>query len=218
MNQRRQSPVIRELLERNRLWVQGRLREDPAFFERLAGPQKPSVLFVGCADSRKCLNTMTGSQPGQLFIHRNIANQVMPDDANVQAILEFALLHLKVGHVVVAGHTRCGGVRAALEGHREGRVGEWLSPLRDLAARNRGELEGIGELQDRGDRLAEINVLAQVENVLRSPAYGAARSLGTAPEVHGWIFQLETGEIRALDLPEEEWRRQGLLAEVGGES
>ncbi len=192
-------PVIRELLERNRLWVLGRLEEDPGYFARLAQAQQPSVLFIGCCDSRKCLNTMTGTLPGELFIHRNIGNQVPMDDPNAQAVLEYAILNLRVRHVIVAGHTRCGGVAAALSGHNEGQVGRWLAPLRDLAARHQSELQAIAGPVERADRLVEINVAAQVENVLRSPAYAEGVRRRIAPAVHGWIFLLETGRIRELD-------------------
>jgi carbonic anhydrase len=195
------SPVIRELLERNRLWVLGRLEEDPGFFARLARGQEPQVLFIGCCDSRKCLNTMTGTLPGELFIHRNIANQAPPDDPNVQAVLEYAIQHLKVRHVIVAGHTRCGGVTAALEGHSAGMLGGWLEPLRALAARHAPELEAIAGMRERADRLAELNVVAQVGNVRRCAAYVEGRSRGTAPEVHGWMFLLETGHIREVEIP-----------------
>ncbi len=194
-------PAIRELLERNRLWVLSRLAEDPSFFARLAQGQEPQVLFIGCCDSRKCLNTMTGTLPGELFIHRNIANQAPVDDPNVQAVLEYAILHLKVRHVIVAGHTRCGGVTAALQGHSEGVVGRWLEPLRGLAARHAAELGGIAGDRERADRLAELNVVEQVANVLRSPAYADGLQRGGAPAVHGWMFVLETGHIRELDIP-----------------
>ena len=195
------SPVILRLLEQNRAWARGRLEEDPRFFAKLAERQQPSVLLIGCSDSRKCLNTMFGTRPGELFIHRNIANQVFLDDPNVQAVLEFAILNLRVPHVIVAGHTRCGGVGAALERHTEGMVGRWLGPLRDLAARHDRELLALPRLEERADRLSELNVVAQVDNVLRSHSIGEARRRGSAPEVHGWLFQLETGLIRGLELP-----------------
>lgn len=204
-------PTYDQLLVNNKRWVEDRLAEDPCFFKDLAAGQQPPFLFFGCSDSRKCLNAMLGTRAGELFIHRNIANQVPLDDPNVQAVLEFALLHLKVKHVIVGGHTRCGGVRAAMEGHTQGAVGAWLRNLRALASRHDRELLALANPNARADRLAEINVIAQVENVLRSPAFGEARRSGTAPRVHGWIFGLETGYIRELDLPVGEWRSQGLL-------
>ena len=154
---------------------------------------------------------MIGSEPGELFVHRNVANQVLPRDANVQAVLEFALLNLEVRHVVVAGHTGCGGVAAALEGPQPGAVGAWLSDLRALAATHREELGTLPDFRARADRLSEINVVAQLRNVLLSPAYREARSRGSPPTVHGWMFDLSTGLIRELGLPREEWLREGLL-------
>ncbi|MGW8265877.1 MAG: carbonic anhydrase [Longimicrobiales bacterium] len=204
-------PDFPKLLERNRAWVEAKLAEDPDFFRKLAEGQRPPFLFFGCSDSRKCLNSMIGTGPGELFVHRNIANQVPPRDGNVQAVLEFALLNLRVRHVVVGGHTRCGGVGAALAGLEEGAVGAWLKDLRGLAAAHAHELEPLPSLLDRANRLSEINVVAQVRNVLLSPAYRRAREEGSAPTVHGWMIDLASGYIREMELPEEEWRKEGLL-------
>lgn len=204
-------PDFSKLLERNRAWVEAKGRSDPEFFRKLAQGQDPDFLFVGCSDSRKSINKMLGTEPGDLFIHRNIANQVQLTDGNVQAILEFALLNLKVRHVIIGGHTRCGGVKAALEGVEEGAVGAWLTNLRALAALHAPELAAIRDPAERADRLSEINVMAQARNVLLSGPYKEAKVAGHAPTVHGWIFELQTGLIRELELPEDEWRRDGLL-------
>lgn len=204
-------PEYRELLERNRSWVEAKVAEDPGFFTDLAEGQRPPFLFFGCSDSRKCLNSMLGAGPGELFVHRNIANQVPLDDPNVQAVLEFAILNLRVRHVVVGGHTRCGGVGAALAGLSDGAVGAWIAGLRELAATHAGELEGLPNLLARANRLAEINVVAQVHNVLLSKPYQRAKKEGKAPSVHGWIFDLASGLIREVELPVGEWREEGLL-------
>jgi carbonic anhydrase len=204
-------PDFQRLLEKNRAWVAAKLAEDPEFFVKLAEGQRPPFLFFGCSDSRKCLNSMIGTGPGELFVHRNIANQVPLEDVNVQAVLEYAILNLRVRHVVVGGHTRCGGVGAALAGLEGGAVGAWLKDLRALAAAHSEELEPLPSLLDRANRLSEINVLAQVRNVLLSPAYRKAREEGVAPTVHGWMIDLASGYIREMDLPEEGWRREGLL-------
>jgi len=204
-------PDFAKHLERNRAWVESKRQKDPDFFQRLAEGQNPDFLFFGCSDSRKCINSMIGTGPGEVFMHRNIANQVPVDDGNVQAILEYALLTLKVRHVVVGGHTRCGGVGAVLDGLEEGAVGVWLSGLRSLAREHAGELDAIPDPVERADRLSEINVLAQARNVLLSPAFRRARKGGFAPTVHGWLFDLATGLIRELDLPEDSWRKEGLL-------
>ncbi|MGD2121689.1 MAG: carbonic anhydrase [Gemmatimonadota bacterium] len=204
-------PDFPRLLEKNRSWVQSMISEDPDYFTKLARGQRPPFLFFGCSDSRKCMNSMIGSEPGELFVHRNIANQVPLNDPNVQAVLEFALLNLKVQHVVVAGHTGCGGVGAALAGLEEGAVGAWLTHLRDLAARYRHELELLPTLLDRANRLSEINVVSQLRNVLLSPAYQEARKRGVPPTVHGWMLDLSTGLIREMELPTEEWKQEDLL-------
>jgi carbonic anhydrase len=204
-------PDFPRLLERNRAWVDAKLAEDPEFFKKLAEGQRPPFLFFGCSDSRKCLNSMIGTGPGELFVHRNIANQVPVADPNVQAVLEFAILNLKVRHVVVGGHTRCGGVGAALAGLEEGAVGAWLKDLRELAAIHATELEPLPSLLERANRLSELNVLAQVRNVLLSPSYRKAREEGFAPTVHGWMIDLASGLIREMEVPEATWR-----AERGG--
>lgn len=204
-------PEFPRLLERNKAWVDARVGEDPEYFKKLAEGQRPPFVFFGCSDSRKCMNSMIGSEPGELFVHRNIANQVPLHDPNVQAVLEYALLNLRVRHVVVGGHTRCGGVGAALAGLDEGAVGVWLKDLRALAKEHAAELEPLPDLLTRANRLSEINVLAQLRNVLLSPAYRTAREEGVPPSVHGWMFDLSTGLIREMDLPKEEWVREGLL-------
>ncbi len=206
-------PDFPKLLERNRAWVDSRLAADPDYFTKLAQGQRPAFLFFGCSDSRKCMNSMIGSEPGELFVHRNIANQVPLHDTNVQAVLEFALLTLQVRHVVVGGHTCCGGVGAALAGLEDGAVGAWLKDLRALAKEHAQELEALPNLLARANRLSEINVVAQIKNVLLSPAYKAARENGTAPTVHGWMFDLSTGLIQEMDLPKHTWVAEGLLAE-----
>lgn len=199
------------LMEQNRAWAEARLANDPDYFTKLAEGQEPPYLLFACSDSRKCLNTMIGSEPGQLFVHRNIANQVPLRDANVQAVLEYALLHLKVRHVIVQGHTSCGGVGGALAGLQEGATGAWLKDLREMASDHASDLQTQPDALARANRLSEINVVAQVKNVLLSPAYQKARDEGFAPTVHGWIFDLSTGLIRELDLPLEAWKEEGLL-------
>jgi carbonic anhydrase len=204
-------PDFQRLLDKNRAWVAEKLAQDPDFFRKLAEGQRPPFLFFGCSDSRKCLNSMIGTGPGELFVHRNIANQVPLEDLNVQAVLEFAILNLGVRHVVVGGHTRCGGVGAAMAGLEEGAVGAWLKELRALAGAHAEELAPLPSLLDRANRLSEINVVAQVRNVLLSPAYRRAKEEGRAPTVHGWMIDLASGYIRELELPEEKWRKEELL-------
>ena len=204
-------PDFARLLERNRAWVRGKTSEDPDYFTKLAQGQRPPFLFFGCSDSRKCMNSMIGSGPGELFVHRNIANQVPLQDANVQAVLEYAILNLKVKHVVVGGHTCCGGVGAALAGLEEGAVGAWLRDLRVLASEHQEELDGLPNLLARADRLSGLNVVQQARNVLLSSPFGQALEEGFSPTIHGWMFNFSTGLIRELDLPLADWEREGLL-------
>lgn len=200
-----------DLLENNRRWVEARTAVDPGYFRRLAEGQSPPFLFIGCSDSRKPLNTLTQTEPGELFIHRNVGNQVRSDDRNVGAVLEFSVDVLRVRHVIVCGHTRCGGMGAALRGEADGAVGTWIEPVRELYARHREEVDEGADEAARADRLAELNVVAQVENVLRSDAMQAALGRDQAPELHGWMFRVETGLIQELDLPRERWRAEGWL-------
>ncbi|MBW3534341.1 MAG: carbonic anhydrase [Gemmatimonadetes bacterium] len=200
-----------ELLENNRLWVDQRLAEDPGYFRRLAEGQRPAFLLIGCSDSRKPLNVITQTEPGELFIHRNVANQVGADDLNVQAVLDFAIGSLEVRHVIVCGHTRCGGVQAALDGSARGPVRRWLEPLEELRRSIAAELEALDEPEARADLLSARNVVAQVEAVAASPAYQSCRDRGAAPSLHGWLFRVETGLIEELELPMKHWRGRGLV-------
>lgn len=221
-----------ELLDNNRRWARERLAEDPTFFARLTEGQRPPFLFIGCSDSRKPLNTITGTDPGELFIHRNVANLVRVDDPNGRAVLEYAVEVLEVRHVIVCGHTRCGGVEAAIRGGTGGVVGEWIAPLEALYRERRAEVDATEAMEERVERLARLNVVAQVEHVLtipavrraleetrgpaedgEAPAVGAAgRAPGSARlEVHGWLFRVETGLIDEVDLPVDRWRAEGVL-------
>lgn len=190
-----------ELLANNRRWVDQRLAEDPGYFRRLAEGQRPGFLLIGCSDSRKPLNVITQTEPGELFIHRNVANLVGADDLNVQAVLDFAIGSLEVRHVIVCGHTRCGGVQAVLDGTARGPVRRWLEPVDELRRSIAADLEALDEPEARADLLSARNVVAQVEAVAASPAYQAFRARGAAPSLHGWLFRVETGLIEELDLP-----------------
>lgn len=202
---------INALLEGNRRWADARDREDPETFPALARTHRPPFLFVGCCDARKPLNMLTGASPGHLFIHRNVANQVRLDDPAIAASLEFALGALEVRHLIVCGHSRCGGVQAALAPEVTPAVGRWISPVRDLAREIAGVLEEEGSAAGRADLLARRNVVRQLENLLeldavRETIADPARVL----RLHGWFFRLETGRVEVLELPMERWREGGL--------
>ncbi len=151
-----------DVFERNRRWAEARIAEDPGFFARLAHIQRPDLLWIGCSDSRVPANEIVGLAPGELFVHRNVANIVPATDLNALAVVEYAVNSLGVRHIVVCGHYHCGGVKAALEGHQAGAVALWLQPLRNLADEHRAELDALASDDARWDRLCELNVAAQV--------------------------------------------------------
>ncbi len=195
------SPVAPgDLLRGNRAWVRRRTETDSDYFQTLARGQSPTVFLVACADSRVSPELLTDAEPGQIFVHRNVANQLRPDDAGTMSALEFALLDLGVEHVVVCGHHGCGGVGAALSGKGSPAVREWVRPLGALADDRRDALRSL-EDEERANRLAELNALRQLENVRQSEAFARAEDAGHAPALHAWILELGRGRIRPLDGP-----------------
>ena len=191
---------LTDLLENNRLWAAAQVAEDPDFFKRLANQQSPEYLWIGCSDSRVPANQITGLAPGEVFVHRNIANVVVQTDFNLLSVLQFAVDVLKVKHVMVVGHYGCGGVRAALENQRHGIVDNWLRHIRNTARRNEEELAGL-EHEAAFDRLCELNVLKNAENVARTTIVEDAWAKGQEVSIHSWIYRLDTGRISVLSDP-----------------
>jgi len=191
---------LAELFRRNRSWAAGRAAADPGFFSRLRDIQRPDLLWLGCSDSRVPANEIVGLAPGELFVHRNVANLVPVTDLNAMAVIEYAVSSLGVGHIIVCGHYGCGGVHAALEGHQAGAVALWLQPLRNLADEHRAELDGLVPGRPRRDRLCELNVAAQVHAVAQSEVVESAWERGVRRAVHGWIYDLADGLLRDLDV------------------
>lgn len=189
-----------ELFARNAAWAAERTGADPGFFSRLAHIQRPDLLWIGCSDSRVPANEIVGLAPGELFVHRNVANVVPETDLNALAVVEYAVTALGVRHIIVCGHYRCGGVRAALEGHQAGAVALWLQPLRNLAAGHRAELDALDSDDARRDRLCELNVAAQVRALARTEIVESAWGRGAQLAVHGWIYDLEDGLLRDLEV------------------
>ncbi|MHA6844796.1 carbonic anhydrase [Ralstonia syzygii] len=187
----------KRMLVGNVAWAHEIAERDPRFFSSLAQGQKPQVLWIGCADSRVPAETITHSNPGDLFVHRNIANLVCPADDNTMSVLEYAVRILKVGHIIVCGHDGCSGVRASLlpQSNALPHVNRRIAPLCALAGRHRAELDAVPDMDDRVNRLAELNVLEQVRWLRESPI---VREAEPAPRVHGWIFGLADGRIRVL--------------------
>jgi len=186
------------LLANNRAWAAAQVRRDPEFFARLWEQQAPEYLWIGCADSRVPANVIVGLPPGELFVHRNVANVVVPGDPNCTAVLQYAMEVLHVRHVIVCGHYRCGGVEAALGHVLHGPVERWISPIRSIAAAHASELDAIPDAVARGLRLTELNVAAQVESVTRVAAVREAWQRGQEVAVHGWIYDLRDGLLRDL--------------------
>jgi carbonic anhydrase len=188
------------LLANNRAWAARQTERDPAFFERLCAIQAPDYLWIGCADSRVPANEIVGLAPGELFVHRNIANVVAPDDMNCVAVLQYAVEVLAIKHVIVCGHYGCGGVEAALGATLHGPLERWLQHVRDVRSAHATELDRLPDQNARWRRLCELNVAEQVQAVSRVAAVREAWRRGQLLAVHGWIYDLRDGLLRDLDL------------------
>ena len=167
--------MIEQLLEHNIGWAAEKRRNDPNYFTRLAALQKPDYLWVGCSDSRVPANVITGLEPGEVFVHRNVANLVHRADLNLLSVLEFAVETLDIKHIIVCGHYGCGGVKAAMDGHRHGIIDHWLQPIRDVANKYDEHLTEITEEHGRLNRLCELSIESQVRNLARTPIIRSAR-------------------------------------------
>lgn len=189
--------MLDHLLKNNRAWANSILANDPNFFSKLAEQQAPEYLWIGCSDSRVPANQITNLAPGEIFVHRNVANVVAETDFNVLAVLQYAVDVLKVRHVIVCGHYGCGGVRAALENYRHGMIDNWLAGIRSLARRNREELDAL-DPDAAVDRLCELNVLSQATHVARTTILEDAWERGQEISIHSWIYRLNTGLITTL--------------------
>jgi carbonic anhydrase len=192
--------LLDECFAANRRWSQDTIARDPGFFKRLENLQSPDLLWIGCSDSRLPPNEIIGRAPGELFVHRNVANVVEHTDVNCLSVLQYAIDVLQVKHVIVCGHYGCGGVRAAMSPQSLGLIDNWLRHIRDVFLWNRDELTAIHDFQQRADRLAELNVEAQVANVCHTTIVQDAWRRGQAVTVHGWIYALSDGLLRDLGL------------------
>ncbi len=190
--------MLDQLKANNRDWASGKVSADPDFFKRLERQQAPEYLWIGCADSRVPANDIVGLDPGELFVHRNVANLAPPQDANYLSVLQFAVDVLKVKHVIVVGHYGCGGVAAAVDGQRRGLVDHWLHPIREIYQDNRAALEAIADQHARLNRLCELNVMRQVRNVASDVFVQQAWARGQPLSVHGWVYALKDGLVNDL--------------------
>ena len=192
--------MLDDLKANNRAWADRMVSRDPEFFRRLERQQGPQYLWIGCSDSRVPANEIVDLAPGELFVHRNVANLAPPQDANYLSVLQFAVDVIKVKHVIVVGHYGCGGIAAAVDGQRRGLVDHWLHPIREVAADHRSELEAISDLHKRHDRLCELNVIRQVKNVASDVFVQDAWARGQDLAVHGWVYSLSTGLVNDLNV------------------
>ena len=189
---------FRRIIDNNRRWARDITAHDPEYFAKHASRQEPSFMYVGCADSRVPANVVTGTQPGELFVHRNIANLVIPSDLNAMSVLQYAVEVLDVKHVIVTGHYGCGGVKAAMGDVSYGLVDHWLGNIRNVVRWNKRELDAIPDEQLRFDRVVELNVLEQIYHLSETPIIQAAWAKGRRPLLHGLVYDIHTGILKEL--------------------
>ena len=192
--------MLDDLKAKNRAWAAAKVAQDKGFFKRLVAQQAPRYLWIGCSDSRVPANEIVGLDPGEMFVHRNVANLAPPQDANYLSVLQFAVDVLKVEHVIVVGHYGCGGIAAAVDGQRRGLIDHWLHPIRDVADEHKAELNAIADPHKRNDRLCELNVIQQVKNVASDVFVQDAWARGQTLSVHGWVYSLATGLVNDLNV------------------
>ncbi|MFL6202617.1 MAG: carbonate dehydratase [Thermoanaerobaculia bacterium] len=192
--------ALSHLFANNREWAAEMTRQEPDFFTRLSGQQAPQYLWIGCSDSRVPANQIVGLLPGEMFVHRNVANVVVHTDLNCLSAIQFAVEVLKVGHIIVCGHYGCGGVLAALRGDKLGLVDNWLRHVQDVRWKHRAELDALETEAQRHKRLCELNVVEQVLNVSQATVVRDAWAQGQALTVHGWVYDLQDGLLQDLGL------------------
>lgn len=192
--------TLPRLFENNARWASSRREANPDFFSKLASQQSPDYLWIGCSDSRVPANEIVGLLPGELFVHRNVANQVIHTDMNALSVLQYAVDLLTIRHVIVCGHYGCGGIQAAMDDKAHGLVDNWLRHIRDIYQRNQAELEAIPVGSQRVRRLCELNVVEQVVNVGNTTIIQDAWERGQQTTVHGWVYDLSDGLLKDLDV------------------
>lgn len=187
-----------KLLLENKAWASEKTSEDPQFFDRLAHLQTPEFLWIGCSDSRVPANEITGTDPGEIFVHRNVANMVVHTDLNLLTVLDYAVNHLKVKHIIVCGHYGCGGVKASMTNHNFGIINKWLRNIKDVHRFHREEIDAIKDEDERTDRMVELNVQEQVMNLAKTSIVQKAWAHDKRPDLHGWVYGLKDGIIKPV--------------------
>lgn len=186
------------LLLENKAWAQEKLADDPEYFNRLVHVQSPDFLWIGCSDSRVPANEITGTQPGEIFVHRNIANMVVHTDLNLLSVLEYAVHVLKVKHIIVCGHYGCGGVKAAMTNHNFGIINKWIRNIKDVHRFHREEIDAIKDEDVQLNRMIELNVQEQVLNLAKTSIIQKSWRERQAPDLHGWVYGLEDGLVKPI--------------------
>lgn len=190
---------LKNLFENNQKWIDEHIKNNPEYFVHLSKEQKPEYLWIGCSDSRVPANEIVGLEPGELFVHRNIANLFIHTDLNCLSVLQYAIEVLKIHHVIVCGHYGCGGVKAAMEDQQFGIIDNWLRNIRDVSAHKKNELQNIEDPKKRFDRLVELSVLQQVRNISHTTIVQNAWTRGQPLTIHGWVYDLAKGKLKELD-------------------
>lgn len=191
---------LEKIFRNNKNWIDEKLSADPEYFQKLSRGQNPDFLYIGCSDSRVTAEEVMGLKPGELFVHRNIANLVVSTDNNLNAVVQFAVEHLKVKHIIVCGHYECAGVKAALNPSDMGQLNSWLQTLRDVLRLHYSELNAIADQKQRFDRLVELNVIEQCINIIKIDHVQRSWYKSLSPIVHGWVFDVRTGKLKDLKL------------------
>jgi carbonic anhydrase len=191
---------LEKIFQNNKRWISQKLSDDSKYFEKLSAGQTPHFLYIGCSDSRVAAEELMGLKPGELFVHRNVANLVVSTDSNLNAVVQYAVEHLQVKHVIVCGHYECGGVKAALHPSDMGQLNSWLQTLRDVLRLHHMELNKIRDPQKRFDRLVELNVIEQCINIVKIDHVQRSWYKTKTPNVHGWVFDVRTGKLKDLKL------------------
>ncbi len=189
-----------QLLDNNKTWVANKLEADPLFFDKLANGQQPPILWIGCADSRVPANEIIGAQPGEVFVHRNIANMVIHSDMNMLSVLDYAVNVLKVKHVIVCGHYGCGGVKAAMGSETYGLIDNWIRHIKDVYRFHHQELNLIMDEKERFNRFVELNVIEQVHDLAKTSIVQNAWKSGQPISLHGWVYGVGSGVIKDLEV------------------
>lgn len=189
-----------QIFENNRRWVESKLAEDKDYFKKLARDQNPDYLYIGCSDSRVPANEIMGLEPGEVFVHRNVANLVVSTDSNINAVIQYAVEYLKIKHIIICGHYGCGGIKAALEPADLGQLNSWLQTLRDVYRIHQSELDAIDDDNKKFNRLVELNVIEQCVNIIKIDHVQRSWYKTGYPQLHAWVYDLHNGLLKDLNV------------------